>query len=43
LLVETGAGQSRAVAGLLAKAGFGDVHITPDLNGIERVVGGVRK
>jgi release factor glutamine methyltransferase len=43
LIVETGAGQSRAAAGLLAKAGFEDVHITPDLNGIERVVGGVMK
>ena len=40
LLLEVGAGQSREVAGLLARRGFQDMVSQEDLAGIERVVGG---
>jgi release factor glutamine methyltransferase len=38
--LEIGAGQSNAVAGLVADAGFGEVETRRDLGGIERVVVG---
>ena len=38
--LEIGAGQSDAVAGLVADAGFGEVETRRDLGGIERVVVG---
>jgi release factor glutamine methyltransferase len=42
LAIEVGAGQATAVAALLERAGFGDVHVRADLAGIERVVVGRR-
>jgi release factor glutamine methyltransferase len=42
LVLEVGDGQARAVAEALHAAGYGDVTITPDLAGIERVVHGTR-
>ncbi len=38
LLLEIGYGQSAAVQSLLASAGFQHIHVTPDLQGIPRVV-----
>jgi len=38
VLVETGAGQGAAVAGMLARAGLAGVRICPDLDGRDRVV-----
>jgi release factor glutamine methyltransferase len=40
LLLEHGAGQDRAVRGLLEQAGLENVHTWPDLSGIPRVTGG---
>jgi release factor glutamine methyltransferase len=40
LMVEVGAGQDRAVAGILDQAGFSDVRIVADLAGAGRVVRG---
>lgn len=40
LLVEIGAGQGAAVAGILAGAGLGAVAVHPDLDGRDRVVSG---
>ncbi|MBV2361354.1 peptide chain release factor N(5)-glutamine methyltransferase [Thalassococcus sp. CAU 1522] len=42
LLLEIGATQGRAVAGLLRRAGFDRVRVIPDLDGRPRVVSGVR-
>lgn len=41
LLFEVGIGQADDVLRIMRSAGFGDVEITPDLNGIPRVVSGV--
>ena len=40
--LEVGSGQARAVAGMIAEAGFGDVSALVDLAGLERVVVGRR-
>ena len=40
LALEIGAGQAGATAALLTAAGFVEVHVRPDLAGIERVVAG---
>lgn len=40
LMVEIGAAQGPAVAGLFRDAGFADVAVTPDLDGRDRVVSG---
>jgi hypothetical protein len=37
-LVEVGAGQGAAVAGLMAEAGFPGARVHPDLDGRDRVV-----
>ncbi len=42
VLLEVGAGQASAVAGMLQAAGLPEVRIWKDLGGIERVVGGRR-
>jgi release factor glutamine methyltransferase len=42
LALEIGAGQAAATAALLKELGFGEVRVTPDLRGIERVVEGTR-
>jgi release factor glutamine methyltransferase len=42
LVLEVGDGRARRVAGVLAAAGYGDVTITRDLAGVERVVEGRR-
>ena len=42
LVLEVGLGQAGEVAWALRAAGYGDVRITPDLAGIERVVEGAR-
>ncbi len=36
--IEVGAGQAEATAALLAEVGLGDVRVTPDLAGIDRIV-----
>ena len=41
LLFEVGVGQADAVLRIMRGEGFGDLEITPDLNGIPRVVEGV--
>lgn len=41
LLFEVGIGQADAVLRIMRSVGFGDLEITPDLNGIPRVVEGV--
>ena len=41
LLFEVGIGQADAVLRIMRGEGFGDLEITPDLNGIPRVVEGV--
>ena len=41
LLFEVGIGQADDVLRIMRGCGFGDVEITPDLNGIPRVVEGV--
>ena len=41
LLFEVGIGQADDVLRIMRSCGFGDVEITPDLNGIPRVVEGV--
>jgi release factor glutamine methyltransferase len=38
LALEVGEGQAAQTAAFLAELGFGDVRVTPDLNGIDRVV-----
>ncbi len=38
LVLEIGCGQSAAVQAILASAGFQHIHVTPDLQGIPRVV-----
>jgi release factor glutamine methyltransferase len=43
LALEIGAGQAAATAALLKELGFGEVRVTPDLRGIERVVEGTRR
>jgi release factor glutamine methyltransferase len=43
LVVEVGDGQARSVAELLRGFGYGDVAITPDLAGRERIVEGRRR
>jgi release factor glutamine methyltransferase len=40
LVMEVGAGQAPAVAGLMAKAGYIEIRTQKDLGGIERAVGG---
>ncbi len=40
LVMEIGYGQADAVAGLLRDAGFSDVELVPDLQGIPRVISG---
>ena len=42
LVLEVGEGRADDVASLLAGAGFGDVRVTPDLSGRDRVVDGLR-
>jgi release factor glutamine methyltransferase len=42
LALEVGEGQAAQTAAFLAELGFGDVRVTPDLNGIDRVVEGRR-
>jgi release factor glutamine methyltransferase len=42
LVLEVGDGQAGEVAAALGAAGYGDVRITPDLSGVERVVEGRR-
>ena len=42
LVLEVGDGQADGVAALLASQGFGDVRVTHDLAGRDRVVDGVR-
>lgn len=39
---EVGLGQAQSVAALLRQAGLTEISITPDLGGIERIVGGQR-
>ena len=41
LLFEVGIGQADDVLRIMRSCGFGDVEITPDLNGIPRVVSGI--
>ena len=41
LLFEVGIGQADNVLRIMRSCGFGDVEITPDLNGIPRVVSGI--
>ena len=41
LVLEVGAGQTAATAALLGELGFGDIRVTRDLAGIDRVVEGV--
>ena len=41
LLFEVGVGQADDVLRIMRSCGFGDVEITPDLNGIPRVVSGI--
>ena len=41
LLFEVGIGQADEVLRIMRSVGFGDLEITPDLNGIPRVVEGV--
>ena len=41
LLFEVGIGQADEVLRTMRSVGFGDLEITPDLNGIPRVVEGV--
>ena len=41
LLFEVGIGQADDVLRIMRSSGFGDIEITPDLNGIPRVVSGV--
>ena len=41
LLFEVGIGQADDVLRIMRNCGFGDVEITPDLNGIPRVVSGI--
>ena len=41
LLFEVGLGQADDVLRIMRSCGFGDVEITPDLNGIPRVVSGI--
>ena len=38
---EVGVGQADDVLRIMRSCGFGDVEITPDLNGIPRVVSGI--
>jgi release factor glutamine methyltransferase len=42
LVLEVGTGQAQAVAATIRASGYGNVVITPDLTGIERVVEGAR-
>jgi release factor glutamine methyltransferase len=42
LALEVGAGQARAVARMMAEAGFGGVRAERDLAGVERVLVGER-
>ncbi len=42
LVLEVGDGQAEEVAAVLTAAGYGDVTITPDLAGLDRVVEGRR-
>ena len=40
-MFEVGIGQADDVLRIMRSCGFGDVEITPDLNGIPRVVSGI--
>jgi release factor glutamine methyltransferase len=42
IVFEVGAGQAQDVAGLLRRCGYGEVRVTPDLTGFDRVVEGTR-
>ena len=42
LMMELGAGQAEAVRGMLRGAGFRDIRVSRDLNGLERIIEGTR-